>query len=258
MADNTISPVPNNMPLADQQGMVSQIWSGFFNQLWARAGGSTASSNTSLQQQINSFVQSGPNSIKGNNTGSTTNAFDLTPAQVNAMLAVFSSTLKGLVPASGGGTTNFLRADGTWIAPSATVLDYFASSQVTTSSSTTASGSFVTASNSPAFTFTPNFTGNYRVYASIPTRIDDVTAAKGIVRIFKTSGAGTLLSESQALVAGVTSTVPLQASVAAQSVYSLTSGVSYVFDFQMALLSGTSILIDGLDSPFYIFAERVS
>lgn len=30
---------------------------------------------------------------------------------------LFSSLLNGLVPASGGGTTNFLRADGTWAAP---------------------------------------------------------------------------------------------------------------------------------------------
>jgi hypothetical protein len=30
---------------------------------------------------------------------------------------LFTSVLKGLVPPSGGGTTNFLRADGTWAAP---------------------------------------------------------------------------------------------------------------------------------------------
>ena len=42
---------------------------------------------------------------------------ELTPTQATAQLNVFSSTLKGLVPLSGGGTTNFLRADGTWAAP---------------------------------------------------------------------------------------------------------------------------------------------
>ena len=52
--------------------------------------------------------------IKGNNTGSTANPLDLTVAQVNAILPVFTSALNGLVPASGGGTTNFLRADGAW------------------------------------------------------------------------------------------------------------------------------------------------
>ncbi len=30
---------------------------------------------------------------------------------------VFTSSVKGAAPASGGGTTNFLRADGTWAAP---------------------------------------------------------------------------------------------------------------------------------------------
>lgn len=42
-----------------------------------------------------------------------------TGTQVTALLDVFTSSLKGVVPASGGGTTNFLRADGTWIAPAA-------------------------------------------------------------------------------------------------------------------------------------------
>ena len=42
----------------------------------------------------------------------------LTPTQVTADLNVFTSSLQGLVPSSGGGTTNYLRADGTWAAPS--------------------------------------------------------------------------------------------------------------------------------------------
>lgn len=40
----------------------------------------------------------------------------ITGTQATTMLDVFTSLLKGLVPASGGGTTNFLRADGTWAA----------------------------------------------------------------------------------------------------------------------------------------------
>lgn len=57
--------------------------------------------------------------IKGNNTGSAAAPIDLTVAQVNAILPVFTSTLNGLAPLSGGGTANFLRADGTWAAPTA-------------------------------------------------------------------------------------------------------------------------------------------
>ena len=54
--------------------------------------------------------------IKGNNTGGTANAADLTVAQVNAILPTFTATLNGLAPLSSGGTSNFLRADGTWAA----------------------------------------------------------------------------------------------------------------------------------------------
>jgi len=39
--------------------------------------------------------------------------------QLTAQINVFSSILSGAVPASGGGTTNFLRADGTFASPSA-------------------------------------------------------------------------------------------------------------------------------------------
>jgi hypothetical protein len=44
-------------------------------------------------------------------------AQELTPTQVTALLDNFTSLLKGLVPASGGGTTTFLRADGAFAAP---------------------------------------------------------------------------------------------------------------------------------------------
>ena len=62
-------------------------------------------------------AQMAANTIKGNNTGATANAADLTATQTTAMLDAFTSAAKGLAPASGGGTTNFLRADGTWAAP---------------------------------------------------------------------------------------------------------------------------------------------
>lgn len=55
---------------------------------------------------------------KGNNTGSTAAPADITSTQLTADLNLFTSSLQGLTPSSGGGTTNFLRADGTWAAPS--------------------------------------------------------------------------------------------------------------------------------------------
>ena len=36
----------------------------------------------------------------------------------------FTPSTEGVVPASGGGTTNYLRADGTWSAPSGGGLTY--------------------------------------------------------------------------------------------------------------------------------------
>jgi hypothetical protein len=42
---------------------------------------------------------------------------DLTAAQATSLLNTFTPALKGLVPPSGGGTTNYLRADGSWAPP---------------------------------------------------------------------------------------------------------------------------------------------
>jgi hypothetical protein len=57
--------------------------------------------------------------FKGRDTGTAGAPQDLTPAQAAALLPVVTSTARGLAPASGGGSTNFLRADGTWAVPPA-------------------------------------------------------------------------------------------------------------------------------------------
>lgn len=64
------------------------------------------------------------NRILGRDTASSGDVEQLTPTEVTAMLDLFSSTLKGLVPLSGGGSTNFLRADGSWAAPPGTTPDH--------------------------------------------------------------------------------------------------------------------------------------
>jgi hypothetical protein len=58
-------------------------------------------------------------SLLGRVTAATGDPEVLTGTQATTLLDAFTSGLKGLVPASGGGTTNFLRADGTWAAPPA-------------------------------------------------------------------------------------------------------------------------------------------
>ena len=59
-------------------------------------------------------------SFLGNISGSAATPSALTATQVTANLNIFTSSLQGLVPASGGGTTNFLRADGTFAIPPGT------------------------------------------------------------------------------------------------------------------------------------------
>jgi len=56
-------------------------------------------------------------SLKGRTTAGTGDPEDLTGTQATALLDAFTSGAKGLAPASGGGSANFLRADGTWAAP---------------------------------------------------------------------------------------------------------------------------------------------
>lgn len=53
----------------------------------------------------------------GRTTAGSGDPEELTATQATAMLNAFTDALKGLVPASGGGTSNFLRADGSWAAP---------------------------------------------------------------------------------------------------------------------------------------------
>ena len=55
--------------------------------------------------------------IKGRVSAGTGAVEALTGTQATALLDAFASGAKGLAPASGGGTVNYLRADGTWAAP---------------------------------------------------------------------------------------------------------------------------------------------
>ena len=78
----------------------------------------------------------------------------LTSAQATSMLDNFTTTLKGLAPASGGGTTNFLRADGTWAAPSG--IGTVTSVNLANSTGLTASGGPITGSGSLTYTLSAN------------------------------------------------------------------------------------------------------
>ncbi len=78
--------------------------------------------------------------IKGRVTSGTGDPEDLTGTQATTLLDTFTSSLKGLAPASGGGTTNFLRADGTWAAPAGGVLNNLTATSAPTVNDDTADG----------------------------------------------------------------------------------------------------------------------
>lgn len=80
----------------------------------------TAGAGLSLGGTTFSLAAIAATTILGNNTVGAAVPTALTGTQVTAMLDTFTSTLKGLAPASGGGTANFLRADGTWATPPGT------------------------------------------------------------------------------------------------------------------------------------------
>jgi hypothetical protein len=72
----------------------------------AALAGKAAVSHTHPASQISDSTAAGRSMLTAANAAAQT-----------ALLNAFTSALKGLVPASGGGTTNYLRADGTWAAP---------------------------------------------------------------------------------------------------------------------------------------------
>lgn len=85
--------------------------------LAAALTGTTASFTTALEAKL-SGVEAGAQVNVGTDLGYNAATRLLTSSTGAAVaLPVFSPTDAGLASASGGGTTNFLRADGTWAAP---------------------------------------------------------------------------------------------------------------------------------------------
>jgi hypothetical protein len=81
------------------------------------AAGAIGAPELALSSVTNAILAQSPASrFKG--TISAGQPVDLTATEATSILNNFTSALKGLTPASGGGTANFLRADGTWAAPS--------------------------------------------------------------------------------------------------------------------------------------------
>lgn len=70
--------------------------------------------------------------VWGNPTASTGFPTTMTQAQITSLCNPFSASLLGCAPASGGGTVNFLRADGSWALPPGAITPGGTSGQVQT------------------------------------------------------------------------------------------------------------------------------
>ncbi len=67
VATTDLSPIPNQMPLADKQtGMITQVWSLFFEELYQRTGGAQSSSNSQLTASVNALLTAFPTTAPQN------------------------------------------------------------------------------------------------------------------------------------------------------------------------------------------------
>ena len=129
--------------------------------------------------------------FKGRTTAGTGDPEDLSATQATALLNTFTTSLKGLAPASGGGTTNYLRADGTWAAPAGGGTVTSVGMSVPTGLSI--SGSPVTGSGTLAVTLTSGYV--IPTQAALDAKLDadlatEITTAK---TSFSNSDKGILL-----------------------------------------------------------------
>jgi hypothetical protein len=164
--------------------------------------------------------------IKGNNTGGTAAPQDLTVAQVNAILPVFTSSLNGLVPSSGGGTTFFLRADGTWAEP--------------------ASGySFETNDFNGTTTISIDYANGQKVTGSVPGFLTSADYT-------------TLMAKQNAITTGTTAQYlrgDLSLATFPTTVSTFTNDAGYLTNITGKLTAGTNVSVTGLGttaSPYVI------
>jgi len=113
--------------------------------------------------------------FKGRTTAGTGNVEDLTATQATALLDAFTSSAKGLVPSSGGGTTTFLRADGSFAAAGITALTGDVTASGTGSQAATIANNAVTYAKMQDVTATQRVIGRNTAGSGDP---EEVTASQ--------------------------------------------------------------------------------
>jgi hypothetical protein len=105
--------IDNFLTGADIRNVVTPTGSGI-----AISGNVSGNATTGSSTTVTISQSPIPNdTVMGNVSGSTATPVALSQAQLTSIVNLFTSSLSGTVPGSGGGTANFLRADGTWNIP---------------------------------------------------------------------------------------------------------------------------------------------
>jgi hypothetical protein len=164
--------------------------------------------------------------VKGSIAGGTPS--DLTATQLTTLCNAFTSSLSGCAPASGGGTTNFLRADGSWTVPAGVTQSLVLLNTVT-------------ASNSAALADTTSLTSTYNTYMVVLTDIIPVTNSVQAALQISTNGGSSYLNTGYI-------DVIFAFSGTGSGVATLASGVPVNNSANLDNTAG-----EGLSSVFYIY-----
>jgi hypothetical protein len=111
LTSNGASAAPTFQNAGSGSGSVTNFSAGNLSPLFTTSV-ATSTTTPALTFTASSF---GANTVLGSVAGGAPIA--LTATQLTTIPNVFTSSLQGVAPASGGGTSNFLRADGSWAAP---------------------------------------------------------------------------------------------------------------------------------------------
>jgi hypothetical protein len=110
-------PAANSNPIQPLTSAASGSWVSYIDLSGIQHQVTASFANLSGSATLAQLPSIAQNTLLGSITVGTNAPAALTATQVTAMLNTFTSSLQGLVPSSGGGTANFLRADGTWAVP---------------------------------------------------------------------------------------------------------------------------------------------
>ena len=175
--------------------------------------------------------------FKGRTSAATGNVEDLTATQATAMLNTFTASAQGVVPASGGGTATFLRADGTFASANYRNLVTLGSDVI--NSNATAN----TLADVTGLSFTVVAGTTYHFYALIPyTSAASSTGSRWTIN----APATTLLSyTSRYTLTATTQTINYASAVgipAASNASSLTNNIAIIEGVIKPSASGTFII----------------